>query len=133
MPILHRNLFASAGNVATTLGLGPGDRCLDVMPLFHIRGLVAGLLASLQAGGSVVCPPPFNGADIYGWIEGTDPTWMTAVPTMYQAMLDRASDHRQTIESCDMHLLRSSSSALPAPVHESLERVFSAPVIEATE
>ena len=131
VPILHRNLFASAGNVATTLGLGPGDRCLDVMPLFHIHGLVAGLLASLQAGGSVVCPPPFNGADIYGWIEGTDPTWMTAVPTMYQAMLDRASDHRQTIESCDMRLLRSSSSALPAPVHESLERVFSAPVIEA--
>ena len=44
------NLAASAGNVAATLDLTPTDRCLNVMPLFHIHGLVAGLLASLRCG-----------------------------------------------------------------------------------
>ena len=47
VPLAHRHLLASARNVAATLRLGPDDRCLNVMPLFHIHGLVAALLASL--------------------------------------------------------------------------------------
>jgi oxalate---CoA ligase len=31
------------------------------MPLFHVHGLVAALLASLEAGASVVCTPGLNG------------------------------------------------------------------------
>ena len=51
VPLTQGNLCASAWAIARTLALTPGDRCLNVMPLFHIHGLVAGLLASL-AGGS---------------------------------------------------------------------------------
>ena len=131
VPIRHRNIVASARNIATTLDLGPENRCLDAMPLFHIHGLMAGLLAPLAAGGSVVCPPAFNGAEIFRWISTTGPTWMTAVPTMYQTMLDRAAEHADVIASSDLQLLRSSSSSLPAPVHTQLEKVFSAPVVEA--
>ena len=39
-----------ARNVARRSALTPADRCLNVMPLFHIHGLVAALLASLDAG-----------------------------------------------------------------------------------
>ena len=53
---------SSAANVAAVLDLTADDRCLNVMPLFHIHGLVAALLASLAAGGSVVCTPGFHGA-----------------------------------------------------------------------
>ena len=60
VPLTHANLCASAANVAATLALGSADRCLNVMPLFHIHGLVAALLASLHAGGSVVCTPGFE-------------------------------------------------------------------------
>ena len=38
----------------------PEDRCLNIMPLFHIHGLIAAVLSSLAAGGSVVCTPGFN-------------------------------------------------------------------------
>ena len=131
VPIRHRNIVASARNIATTLDLGPENRCLDAMPLFHIHGLMAGLLAPLAAGGSVVCPPAFNGAEIFRWISATRPTWMTAVPTMYQTMLDRAAEHADVIASSDLQLLRSSSSSLPAPVHTQLEEIFSAPVVES--
>ena len=61
VPLTEANLLASADHVATTLALTPGDRCLGVMPLFHIHGLVAGLLAPLLSGGSVVCTPGFVG------------------------------------------------------------------------
>ncbi len=38
VPLLQRNLAASARHIRTTLALTPADRCLNVMPLFHIHG-----------------------------------------------------------------------------------------------
>ncbi len=93
VPLTHRNLCASAANVATALALGPGDRCLNVMPLFHIHGLVAALLASLHCGASVVCAPGLAMSEFAGWLQRFRPTWYTAVPTMHQAILDAASAH----------------------------------------
>ena len=43
VPLSHANLCESAASIARTLGLSPADRCLNVMPLFHIHGLVAAL------------------------------------------------------------------------------------------
>ena len=39
-----------------TYEFGPSDRCLLVMPLFHVHGLMAGLLAPLAAGSAVIMP-----------------------------------------------------------------------------
>ena len=75
--------------------LGPTDRCLNVMPLFHIHGLVAALLGSLVAGGSIVCTGGFRAPDVPGWIEEYRPTWYTAVPTIHQAMLRRRPHERR--------------------------------------
>ena len=44
MPLSHGNLAASLANIALTYELGPGDRSLLVMPLFHVHGLMAGAL-----------------------------------------------------------------------------------------
>ena len=60
VPLTHANLCGSARNVARTLELSPRDRCLNMMPLFHIHGFVAALLASLAAGGSVACCPGYR-------------------------------------------------------------------------
>ena len=65
VPLTHANLLASAHNIATSLRLSPDDRCLNIMPMFHIHGLIGGLLASLVSGGSVVCPPKFAAADFF--------------------------------------------------------------------
>jgi acyl-CoA synthetase (AMP-forming)/AMP-acid ligase II len=40
VPLTHANLLASAANIAATLHLTEKDRCLNVMPLFHIHGLI---------------------------------------------------------------------------------------------
>ena len=52
VPLTHTNLNAAAHNIKSFLKLTADDRCLNVMPLFHIHGLVAAILASLNAGGS---------------------------------------------------------------------------------
>ena len=60
VPLRQRNLARSARNIAGSLALGESDHSLNVMPLFHIHGLMAGLLAPLSAGGSVSCTPGFD-------------------------------------------------------------------------
>ncbi len=131
VPLTGANLCASARNIAEWLSLTPADRCLNIMPLFHIHGLMAGVLASLHAGGTVICTPGFNALRVFGWLDGMAPTWLTAVPTMHQAILARAARNREVIVRRRLRLLRSSSSSLPAPVMEELEAAFDAPVIES--
>jgi acyl-CoA synthetase (AMP-forming)/AMP-acid ligase II len=130
VPLLQANVAASARNIAGSLALGAGDRCLNVMPLFHIHGLVAAVSASLAAGGSVFCAPGFDAMRFFGWMREARPSWYTAVPTMHQAILARAPRNVDTIAEVPLRFLRSSSASLPGPVMEKLAATFGAPVIE---
>jgi acyl-CoA synthetase (AMP-forming)/AMP-acid ligase II len=131
VPLLQSNVAASARNVAESLALTAGDVCLNVMPLFHIHGLIAAVSGSLAAGGSVNCAPGFDALKFYGWLQEVDPTWYTAVPTMHQAILARAPRNADIIEKARLRFLRSSSSSLPGPVMTQLASTFGAPVVEA--
>jgi acyl-CoA synthetase (AMP-forming)/AMP-acid ligase II/thioesterase domain-containing protein len=130
VPLTHRQLCLSAENVAATLQLAPTDRCLSVMPLFHIHGIVASLLGSLAAGASVACTPGFHQVRFFDWLDELQPTWYTAVPTMHAAVLARLRDRKTAVEH-RLRLVRSSSAALPLPVLEGLEATLGVPVIEA--
>jgi acyl-CoA synthetase (AMP-forming)/AMP-acid ligase II len=131
VPLTQRNICASADNIASALDLTAADRCLNVMPLFHIHGLMAAILASLGVGASVFCTPGFNALKFFSWLEEADPTWYTAVPTMHQGILARAERNRGITESIRLRFVRSSSSSLPPQVMTELEETFKAPVIEA--
>jgi|SRR5579871_6363471 len=131
VPLTHRNLLISACNIARSLELGPADRCLNVMPLFHVHGLIGALLSSLAAGASVFCTPGFYVTEFFSWLEESRATWYTAVPTMHQAILARAPEHAETIARCPLRLIRSGSAALAPVIMAELERVFQAPVIES--
>ncbi|HMK89252.1 MAG TPA: acyl--CoA ligase [Methylocystis sp.] len=131
VPLTQHNVTVSAQNIARTAEFRPSDRGLNIMPLFHIHGLIAGLLAPLSRGGSVFCTPGFNALKFFGWMEEANPTWYTAVPTMHQAILARAPHNKETISRHPLRFIRSSSSSLPPQVIAELEATFRAPVIEA--
>jgi acyl-CoA synthetase (AMP-forming)/AMP-acid ligase II len=131
VPLTHANVTASAGNIARTLALGPEDACLNVMPLFHIHGLIAATLASLAGGGSVICTPGFNALRFFGWLDAERPSWYTAVPTMHQAILQRAERNREIIARAPLRFIRSSSASLPAQAMKDLAAAFNAPVLES--
>ncbi len=131
VPLSHINVTASAYHIGQTLRLTPDDVCLNIMPLFHIHGLIAATLSSLAAGGQVVCTPGFNALKFFSWIEEANPTWYTAVPTMHQMILSRADRQADVIKASRLRFIRSSSSSLPPQVMEALEATFGVPVIEA--
>ena len=131
VPLSQRNLCASAANIRRTLQFTAADRGLNIMPLFHIHGLIAGVLAPLSAGSQVFCTPGFNALKFFGWMDEAAPTWYTAVPTMHQAILTRASKNTDVIRRHPLRFMRSSSSSMPPQVISELEQVFGAPLVEA--
>jgi oxalate---CoA ligase len=131
VPLSQGNLAASARHIASTLEFTPNDRGLNIMPLFHIHGLIAGVLAPLSAGSQVFCTPGFNALKFFGWMEECSPTWYTAVPTMHQAIVSRASKNADIIARHPLRFLRSSSSSMPPQVIRELEDIFRAPLIES--
>ncbi|HWH48180.1 MAG TPA: acyl--CoA ligase [Burkholderiales bacterium] len=131
VPLAQRNVCASARNVRQTLAFSGSDRGLNIMPLFHIHGLIAGILAPLAAGGEVCCTTGFNALKFFSWMAEVRPTWYTAVPTMHQAILSRAANNVEVIKANPLRFIRSSSSSMPPQVIKGLEAVFGAPVIES--
>ena len=131
VPLSQRNLAASASNIRQTLNFAATDCGLNIMPLFHIHGLIAGVLAPLAAGSQVFCTPGFNALKFFAWMDEAQPTWYTAVPTMHQAIVARASKNTEVIARHPLRFLRSSSSSMPPQVIKELEAHFHAPLIEA--
>ncbi len=131
VPLSHDNLMASAEAIGHTLRLDTGDRCCNVMPLFHIHGLIAGLCSSLVAGAAVITTTGFSAADMPRWLTAHRANWYTAVPTMHQALLERATRHGEEFEQVRLRFIRSSSASLPPNVMADLEATFGCPVVEA--
>ena len=131
VPLSQANVCASARNIQATLGLTADDVCLNIMPLFHIHGLMAAILATLGKGGSVWCSSGFDALRFFQWLELAHPTWYTAVPTMHQAILARSKRNRAAVDGARLRFIRSSSSSLPPQVLHELEDTFGVPVVEA--
>jgi oxalate---CoA ligase len=128
VPLTRAQLRRSASNIATALGLTPDDICLNVMPLFHVHGLIGAALSSLGAGASVCCTPGFNALRFSTWLAEMEATWYTAVPTMHQAVLARDRGPRR---KAHLRMIRSCSSPLPESVATALESTFGVPVLNA--
>jgi len=131
VPLTHRNITASARNIGRSLALSPADICLNVMPLFHIHGLIAAVLSTLRAGGSIYCTPGFNALKMFAWLNEARPSWYSAVPTMHQAIVARAGRNADIVKATKLRFVRSSSSSLPPQVMKDIEHTFRCPVVEA--
>ena len=131
VPLSHRNLGALAQSVVATLRLAPQDRCLGILPLFHRHGLTGALLATLASGGSIVCTAGYRNDAFVRWQEEFDPTWTTAVPSMYQSILHELALRPPGRRASRLRFVRSASAPLPPSVMRELEAALGVPVIEA--
>jgi oxalate---CoA ligase len=131
VPLTQANLLAAAQAIAAHLGLGTQDRGLNVMPLFHIHGLVGSLLSTLVGGGSLACASGFDASTFFDQVAEFQPTWYTAVPAIHQAIVDHGEAYRRGAPLHRFRFVRSSSAALPPSTLVALETLLEAPVVEA--
>ncbi|MCX6083946.1 MAG: AMP-binding protein, partial [Caldiserica bacterium] len=130
VPLTHTNICHSATETARILCLTPIDRCLDTMPLFHATGLMIGILASIAAGATAICPPEFDARSFFDWWQECVPTWYTASPAMHAAIAEQFAAHADVIRHHPPRFIRSSAAPLSAALLEKLEHQFGVPVVD---
>ncbi len=127
VPLSHRNLTRTMKNIQQTYQLTVADRTMLVMPLFHVHGLLCGLLAPLLSGGSMVVPSKFSAKEFWQDFIAHKANWYTAVPTIHQILLKNPTPDPLP----QIRFIRSCSSPLSPTVFHALEAAYKAPVLEA--
>ncbi|CAD5325264.1 unnamed protein product [Arabidopsis thaliana] len=132
VPLTQLNLASSVKNIKAVYKLTESDSTVIVLPLFHVHGLLAGLLSSLGAGAAVTLPAAgrFSATTFWPDMKKYNATWYTAVPTIHQIILDRHASHPET-EYPKLRFIRSCSASLAPVILSRLEEAFGAPVLEA--
>ena len=122
----HANLTAAASIYANFFQgqgrpLGPGERVICVLPLFHIYALSAVLLRHLRAGAEVLLRPRFDVEGVLHDIEAGRATNFPGVPPMWIALANHPG-----IETRDLSSLRyagSGGASLPTETAQRFEQL----------
>lgn len=132
VPLTQQNLAASVQNIKSVYKLSESDSTVLVLPLFHVHGLMAGLLSSLIAGAAVTLPAGgrFSASTFWSDMIAYNATWYTAVPTIHQIILDRHFSKPEPSYP-KLRFIRSCSASLAPSILERLEKSFGAPVLES--
>lgn len=132
VPLTQLNLYSSVQNIKSVYKLTESDSTVIVLPLFHVHGLVAGLLSSLAAGASVTLPSAgrFSASTFWSDMNKYNATWYTSVPTIHQILLDRHLNNPESVYP-KLRFIRSCSASLAPVILNRLEEAFGAPVLEA--
>ena len=130
-------LYSQRSNMLTALmagqspglNMGPMDRVLPVVPMFHANGWAIPFIAAM-AGASLVVPGPrLDGASIYELLEQERVTLTAAVPTVWLNLLQYLDDNKLKLT----HLKRVciGGAAAPAAMIERFEDKYGVAVIHA--
>ncbi len=127
--LTHANLARNAAVSATTLfHLEPEDVVMGCLPLFHSFGQTCGLNATVSSGACLTLLPRFDPGKALEVIQRDRVTVFEGVPTMYLALLSRAShdDH----DTSSLRVCVSGGAALPVEALRGFEDAFGCVILE---
>jgi malonyl-CoA/methylmalonyl-CoA synthetase len=126
----RRAIAANVDALAEAWVWTAADRLVHGLPLFHVHGLVLGILGPLRLGGSVEHLGRFSTGAAAAALRG-GATMLFGVPTMYHRLAaDAEGDPEIAAALGAARLLVSGSAALPAAEHERLRRLTGQRVVE---
>ncbi|WP_017586056.1 acyl-CoA synthetase [Nocardiopsis ganjiahuensis] len=106
------------------------DTLVHALPLFHVHGLVLGVLGPLRLGGHLVHLGRFDTAELTRAL-AAGATMLFGVPTMYHRLAEAVDEDPELVKELSRaRLLVSGSAALPLPDHERLTAATGQRVVE---
>jgi malonyl-CoA/methylmalonyl-CoA synthetase len=129
--VLPRRAIASNLDALADAWEWTGDDVLaQALPLFHVHGLILGVLGPLRLGGTVHHLGRFESAAMAAELRGAA-TMMFGVPTMYHRLAaDAEKDDEIARGVGEARVLVSGSAALPATEHARIEKLTGQRIVE---
>ncbi|WP_405136432.1 class I adenylate-forming enzyme family protein [Nocardia sp. NBC_01388] len=124
----HANIDAMTAMGIQGLQIGPDDRGLLILPLFHVNGIVVSILTPLLAGASVVIAGRFDPRSFFALVERERPTFFSGVPTIYSMLAALPADVRPDTSSLRFAICGAAPAS--AELLTRFEDRFSFPLIE---
>jgi malonyl-CoA/methylmalonyl-CoA synthetase len=128
--ITHANAAFDLDALADAWGWTEDDTLVHGLPLFHVHGLILGVLGPLRVGSTLHLLPRFSPEAVCDAFDRGG-TLLFGVPTMYHRLAEHGEespDDRRRLSRA--RLLVSGSAALPVREHERIERLFGHRVAE---
>lgn len=124
----HDNIEAMAEMSVTAINLGGDDRCLLILPLFHVNGIVVSVLTPLSAGASVVIADRFDPRTFFVAVEKHRPTYFSGVPTIFSMLVALPEAVRPDTSS--VRLAICGAAPAPSALLDRFEERFGFPLVE---
>ncbi|SOC41847.1 o-succinylbenzoate--CoA ligase [Ureibacillus acetophenoni] len=110
--LTQENMFWNALNNQYALDLTSSDKCLVILPLFHIGGIGLFAFPTFLSGGTVIVPGKFHPKNVLKIIEDLQVTVMMGVPTIFNTLKNEESFHQTDFKSVRVFC----SGGAPCPV-----------------
>ena len=126
----RRAIASNLDALAEVWGWTDADVVAHGLPLFHVHGLVIGILGPVRRGGTALHLGRFSPEAVQEALEGPG-TMLFGVPTMYRRLADAAAESPALAKALGgARLLVSGSAALPASEHARLQELTGRGVVE---
>ena len=126
--LTNRSVISGGQFVSAAHELGPEDRVMAVLPLYHINAQIVTATSPLVHGGSLVLPNRFSASSFWETAAKHQCTWLNVVPTIISYLLN-GPDPRQ-LDLSRVRFCRSASAPLPPSQHRAFEEKFGIGIIE---
>ena len=124
----HENLVSMVGTIVGSLRLSSSDRCLLILPLFHVNGIVVSVLSPLAVGGATSLTARFSASTFFDTVEALRPTYFSAVPAIY-AMLTALPDDCVP-DTSSINFAICGAAPMPAELIHRFEGRYGIPIVE---
>ncbi|MGX1194133.1 long-chain acyl-CoA synthetase [Metabacillus sp. SLBN-84] len=104
------------------------ERCLTVIPLFHVFGMTSCMNLTVLRGNSMILLPRFDLEEVMQTIKREQPTIFPGVPTMYVAITNHPKAEEYGISS--IRICNSGSAPMPVELLNEFERKTGAIILE---
>lgn len=128
VPQTNLNRAVAALSASTVLGIKPGDRCLNVMPLFHTAGLHQELAGALVMGAAVILAE-FDPHTFPGLLGESKPTWFNLTPPMYTLAIPHLKSAAFETGELGLRFVRSGSAFMPDELKVDIEATLGVPLV----
>ena len=127
----HRNLMANATHVSVWMEARDGqERILTALPMFHIYGLMTGLINPIFCAATIITQTRFEAATTLDVIQRDRPTVFPLVPAICDALSDEIEKQEPRPELTGLRICISGAAPLSRETAERFERLTGARVIE---